>query len=102
MKIMISQPMNGKSEEKIRSERAELVKELEQQGYEILDNVFSYEYLTKDRPKNCNAGIWALAKSLEVLSQVDGVVFMKGWENARVCKIEHEIAIKYNKFVKEL
>ena len=33
MKIMISQPMNGKTEEQIRKERAELVKELEKVPY---------------------------------------------------------------------
>ena len=32
LKIMISQPMNGKSEEQIRNEREELVKELERRG----------------------------------------------------------------------
>lgn len=27
---------------------------------------------------------------------------MNGWENARGCKIEHEIALKYKLFIKEL
>ena len=40
MKIMISQPMNGKTTEQIRKERVELVKELESQGHEVLDTVF--------------------------------------------------------------
>lgn len=70
LKIMISQPMDGKSEEQIRNERAKLVKEL--------------------------------AKSIEAMSKVDAVTFMPGWENARGCKIEHEIAVKYYKFIKEV
>ena len=102
MKIMISQPMNGKTEEQIRKERAELVKELEEQGHEVVDTVFSGEYLTKDRPKNCNAGVWNLSKSLEVLSQVDAIVFMKGWEQARGCRIENQVALAYGKFIKLL
>ena len=102
MKVMISQPMNGKTTEQIKKERAELVKELEKQGHEVLDTVFSDEYLTKDRPKNCNAGIWALSKSLEILSQVDAVVFMQGWENTRGCRIENQVALAYGKFIKLL
>lgn len=102
MKIMISQPMNGKTEEEIRNEREKLVRELEKEGNEIIDTVFSAKYLTKDRPKKCNPYIWALSKAIEIMSEVDAVVFMKGWENARGCRIEHEIALKYNKFIKEL
>ena len=102
MKIMISQPKNGKTEEQIRKERAELVKELEEQGHEVLNTVFSDEYLTKDRPKACNAGIWALSKSLEVLGQADAVVFIKGWEQSRGCRIENQVALAYGKFIKLL
>ena len=102
MKIMISQPMNGKTEEQIRKERAGLVKELEEQGHEVLDTVFSSEYLTKDRPTDCNAGVWALSKSLEMLGQTDAIVFMKGWEQARGCRIENQVALAYGKFIKLL
>ena len=40
MKIMISQPMKGKTNEQIREERAELVKELQKEGHEVIDTVF--------------------------------------------------------------
>ena len=46
--------------------------------------------------------LFYLAKSIDAMSKVDAVIFMKGWENARGCKIEHEIAVRYNKFIKEL
>ena len=96
MKLMISQPMNGKSEEEIRSERAELVKKLEEQGHEVIDTIFSEE-----PPKDCDTAIYYLAKSIEVIGKVDAVIFMKGWKNARGCKIEHQVALDYNKFIKE-
>ena len=102
MKIMISQPMNGKTTEQIKKEREELVKELEEQGHKVIDTVFSGEYLTKDRPEGCNASVWALSKALEKLSQADAVVFMKGWENARGCRIENQVALAYGKFIKIL
>ena len=97
LKIMISQPMKGKSEEQIRNERAELIKELESKGHEVVDTIF-----TEDAPKNCDEAIYFLSKSIEAMSKVDAIIFMPGWENARGCKIEHEIAVRYNKLVKEL
>lgn len=92
MKLMISQPMRGKSNEQIKTEREELVKQLEAEGHEVIDTVFDFDI---DK-----GGIWYLAKSLEVMEEVDGVVFMVGWNQARGCIIENQVAIAYNKFVK--
>lgn len=96
LKIMISQPMKGKTEEQIRSEMAELVKKLEEKGHEVVDTIFAEETPEGD------ARLYYLAKSIEAMSKVDAVVFMPGWEKARGCQIEHEIAVKYNKFIKEV
>lgn len=95
MKVMISQPMKGYTEEVIRESRERLVKELEQQGYEVVDTIF-----TEEVPKNCDIAIYYLSKSIEAMSKVDGIVFMKGWENARGCKIEYYVAQYYHKFIK--
>lgn len=94
MKIMISQPMRGKTNEQIREERAELVKQLEKQGHEVIDTVLD---ITENK-----SPIYYLSKSIELLDKADAVVFMKGWENARGCRIEHEVAQKYGKYIKEL
>ena len=102
MKVMICQPMYGKTEEYIHEERKELVRQLESEGYEVVNTIFTDEYLAKNRPNDCHFGIWALAKSLEILSQVDGLVCMPGWEDARGCKIEVQCAKDYGKFVKYL
>ena len=91
MKIMISQPMNGKSEEQIRKERKEIVNKLERLGWEVVDTIFAEE-----TPKKSNIAIWYLAKSIDSISKVDAVLFMNGWQNARGCKIEHEICTQYN------
>ena len=40
MKIMISQPMRGKTEKEIKDEREELVKKLQEEGHEVLETVF--------------------------------------------------------------
>lgn len=91
-KIMISQPMRNKTEEQIKSERAKLVKKLEEKGHEVVDTIF-----TKEPPKNCDSAIWYLAKSIDTISKVDAVIFMNGWQNARGCEIEHKICQQYGK-----
>lgn len=89
---MISQPMKGKTEEQIRTERENVIKELEAQGHEIIDTVFDF-----GPEKN---PIHYLAKSIETMAEVDCVVFMQGWNQARGCRIEYQIALEYGKFVK--
>lgn len=96
MKIMISQPMRGKTEQQIRQEREELVEKLEQQGHKVIDTI-----LTDKPPIDCDEAIYFLGRSIELMSKADAVVFMKGWENARGCRIEYQIAKDYGKFIKE-
>lgn len=96
MKIMISQPMRGKTNEQIRQERAELVKELEKQGHEVIDTVF------ENAPADEDTAIYMLSQSIRYIGKVDAVVFMPGWENARGCRIEYEVADNYGKFIKTL
>lgn len=92
MKIMISQPMRGKTNEEIRKEREKLIRQLELNGHEVVDTI-----INKEPPKNIDEAIYYLSKSIEFISRVDAVYFMKGWEKARGCKIEHEVAIEYDK-----
>ena len=94
MKIMISQPMKGKNSEQIRLERENLVKELQEAGNYVIDTVLD---ISEDR-----SPIYYLAKSIELLDQADAVVFMKGWQEARGCRIEYQIAKDYGKFVMEV
>lgn len=94
MKLMISQPMRGKTNEQIRQERADLVKQLEEQGHEVVDTVF------ENAPANEDVAIYMLSQSIRYIGKADGVVFMKGWENARGCIIEHQVAMSYGKFIK--
>ena len=37
----------------------------------------------------------SLGKSISLMSEADLVVFAPGWENARGCRIEHEVAKEY-------
>ena len=96
MKIMISQPMSGKTTEQIKAEREEVIRLLKSEGHEVIDTIFA-----DGTPHNSQA-IYYLSKAINAMSNVDGVVFMKGWVKARGCRIEHEIATDYGLFVREL
>lgn len=93
MKIMISQPMKGKTNEQIREQRAELVTRLQEEGLEVVDTVF------ENAPADEDIAIYMLSQSIRYIGKVDAVYFMKGWEKARGCKIEHEVAVQYEKQV---
>lgn len=93
LKIMISQPMKGKTNEQIREERADLVKRLEEEGHEVVDTVF------EEAPADEDVAIYMLSQSIRYIGKVDAVVFMPGWEKARGCRIEHEVAVAYGKQV---
>lgn len=94
MKIMISQPMYSKTEEQIREEREKFIKWIEASGNEYVDTIF-----TEDAPKDCSAGLYYLAKSIEAIGKSDAVYFMRGWEKARGCRIEHMACVLYEKSV---
>ena len=91
MKIMISQPMKGKTNEQIREERKALVEALEQEGYEVVDTVF------ENAPADEDVAIYCLSQSIRYIGKVDALYFMKNWEKARGCKIEHQVAVEYGK-----
>lgn len=88
MKVFISQPMNGKTEEEIKRERKKIEDSLCLVDAEVLNTIFELEI---DNP------IIYLAKSIEQLAIADIVVFANGWKKARGCRIEHDIAKSYGK-----
>lgn len=98
MRIMISQPMKGKTNEEIRRKRENLIKELEKQGHVVIDTVID-DYIDGEGD---DYAIKCLAKSIGYIATVDAVVFMSGWENSRGCKIEYEVSKRYGKFIKEV
>lgn len=90
--VMISQPMRGKTDEQIRKEREQLINVLESKGFNVIDTIIE-DFDDKIDP------VFYLIKSLEYLTNADCIFFMKGWEKARGCKIEHEVAVEYGKEV---
>ena len=94
---MISQPMSGLSDEEIESVRNVAIKKLQDRGYIILNTFFDDDVfvdIISDKQVE-NAGLYYLSKSIEYMSSCDAVYFCRGWESARGCKTEHDIAEAY-------
>lgn len=95
MKVFISVPMAGRSDKEIQDD-IENAKEtlIDNIGEEVwctfLDNFTSFP-----PPENASDSIWYLSEAIKKMSFCDAVYFCPGWENARGCLIENEIAINY-------
>lgn len=92
---MISQPMGGKTDKEILAVKNEAVKWLYDHNYRILTTFFNFNHDELENKGYKNIGLYYLAKSLESMSACDTVYFCNGWESARGCYIEHEVAVKY-------
>ena len=91
MKVFISQPMKGKTNEEIKAERRRLigkVRALYGDDIEIIDSFF------ENAPADARP-LWFLGKSLVLLATADVAAFARGWRDARGCRIENICAIEY-------
>ena len=98
LKAMLSQPMAGKTEQEIVETRERAIIALEEQGYQIVNTLFTDEWYSAEAMKErgvVQIPLCFLAKSLENMSLCHAAYFCKGWENARGCRIEHEAAKAY-------
>ena len=97
VRLFISQPMRGKSDEEIESEREDLIA-IAKAVYagrgevEVIDSFFKGELTI---PDGAQAPLYHLGKSLELLATADVAIFAKDWREARGCRIEHECAKQY-------
>ena len=97
-KVMISQPLAGKTEKEIAEVRNRAIAALEAKGYEVQNTLFTE--LWKDRESLTACGvvhtpIYFLARAIDSMSRCHTVYFCKGWQNARGCRIEHTVALSY-------
>ena len=97
-KIMISQPMNGLTEQQITETRNKFLSFAQKENFEVVNTYFKDEWFAKIELKSIGViqvPMYYLAKSLEKMALCNAVIFAKGWENARGCRIEHEVALQY-------
>lgn len=91
LRVFVSQPMKGKTNEEIEKEREELTEFAKAKlgsDVEIIDSFF------KDAPHDAKP-LWFLGRSFELLSTADACVFADGYEKARGCVMEHKACEDY-------
>lgn len=100
MKVFISQPIRGKTEEEILKTREEIIEYAKGKygsNVEIIDSFFSE--VTK--PDFCSKyeelphPLVLLGESIKLLTDADVVIFAQGWGNARGCCVEHFCCYQY-------
>lgn len=96
MKVFISQPMRNKSDEEIEKERQIIERRLKSiyDDVEIIDSFFKDKYFD-EKP------LYLLGKSFQLLANADMCYFVKGWRDARGCKMEHQACLEYGIEVEE-
>lgn len=92
LKIFISQPMKGKSNEEIQKRREEIKEECRRMfGAEQVEFVDSF---FKNAPHDARP-LWYLGEAIKKMSTANFAIFDEDWQNARGCRIEHECALQY-------
>ena len=80
MKAMLSQPMNGKTNEEIIATREKAIAVLKEKGYEIVNTLFTDEWYSREKMEErgvVQIPLCFLAKSLENMSLCLAAYFCK-------------------------
>lgn len=91
MKIFISQPINGRTDEDILAKRESLIA-LAKEKYGEVEVIDSF---TMDPSVEAKGQIAMLGHSISMMADADLVVFAKDWTRARGCRVEQQVAKQY-------
>ena len=94
-RAMISQPMRGVADDDVEAVRSAASARLSAMGYSVVDTLFRDDYNDAVAKGVKNVGIAMLARSISAMSKCDAALFCCGWELARGCRIEYEVARSY-------
>lgn len=100
MKVFISQPMRGLTDDEVTRVREEGKQKFLEiyKGDEEVEFISSFENdLPEDTPP-----LYFLGRAFEMLSRVDIVLFIGDWENARGCRMEHLACEEYEYTIYEV
>lgn len=102
MKIFISQPMTGRTEDEIVTERKWAIKTAKEKygrDIDIIDSYIDNEYrvsFERDFSKIiANFDVYWLGMAIGYLAEADALIMVGDWENSRGCKIEKMVAETY-------
>lgn len=88
-KLFISQPMGNKTDEEILRVRNEAIKKAESIYKEKLSVINSFLH------EDGKSLLWYLGKSIILMSDADIVYFVKGFGDAKGCRVEYKAAKEY-------
>ncbi len=94
MKVFISQPMKGLSDDEIKANRKKAI-DLITLKYDG-DVEFIDSFIEEDVPKINNIATYYLGRSIEMMADAEAVAFLPGYEKARGCMIEYNVARSYD------
>ena len=90
IKIMLSRPMKGKTRKEIEKEEKEMANLLFDKYKDNCEIISSIVENHKEKSE-----LECFSESILFMSMADVLAMGFGWENARGCKLEHEIAKAY-------
>ena len=94
MKVYISMPMNGKTDEQIKNELDAISERLKLAFVSDIEVISSF--INKEAPvKADRAGAWYLGESLKMIAQADLVYFAEEWFLSRGCTFERDVCLAY-------
>ena len=91
IRLFISQPMAGKTDDEILAVRGRAIESAKRNLGEEVEVIDSFIRGCK----GTGSPLGLLAKALEQMATADAVYFAPGWDNARGCRIEHACAMEY-------
>ncbi len=92
MKVLISQPMNGRKTEDVLKQRRQIIERFEKIHIDVVESYFDEEVEGYQTP-----ALFYLAKTIDMIGKdVDAVYFAEGWQQARGCCIERKICEMYD------
>lgn len=97
MKIFISQPMAGKTDEEIAKERADILS-WAQDAYGEFQEIPMFEKVQLVGKSD----VYCMGMSIQMLADADLVIFAPKWYQNRGCIIEHVVCKLYGKRYLEL
>lgn len=90
MKVFISQPMRNRTQEDIMAERKVIIEKLNNMHIDVIDTIFN-----ENIPMDFNEGVYYLGKSVLKMAEADAIFMCEGWNEARGCRIERQVAQDY-------
>lgn len=93
VKVFISQPMTGRTDEEITEERIKAISAVQKKYplcYVMEINSFNKGALNNSDP------ITELGRCVSLMADANVVVFCKGWANSKGCNVEYEVALQYD------